>query len=297
MKIHHVRIIPNYLRLPIHLSSYIPGKTPLSTPAEVGTAVVVYLAIVFGIQCVMKDRPPLELTRAVRVHNLLLSIGSLILLLCIAEEIISLWSSLGFYSLVCSLSAYTEKLEFYYMVNYFFKYVEFLDTVFLALRKRPLAFLHVFHHATVTVLCHISLAYEVTGSWTIISVNLMVHVTMYYYYFATVGGAKFWWKKHLTIIQILQFVLDLGFITFFGYHHFTTENMVYLPRMGDCPALIAGEHDSRLLAACTVLILGSYLFLFLDFYRKSYKPRNRDRISVEKLQIRGYQLENRAKGD
>lgn len=29
-------------------------------------------------------------------------------------------------------------MEFYYMVNYYFKYLELLDTVFLALKKKPM---------------------------------------------------------------------------------------------------------------------------------------------------------------
>jgi hypothetical protein len=29
-------------------------------------------------------------------------------------------------------------MELYYMLNYYFKYIEFLDTVFLALKKKPL---------------------------------------------------------------------------------------------------------------------------------------------------------------
>lgn len=31
-----------------------------------------------------------------------------------------------------------QKLEFYYMINYYFKYIELLDTLFLALKKKPL---------------------------------------------------------------------------------------------------------------------------------------------------------------
>lgn len=33
-------------------------------------------------------------------------------------------------------------MEFYYMVNYFFKYLELLDTVFLAFKKKPLRTLY-----------------------------------------------------------------------------------------------------------------------------------------------------------
>jgi hypothetical protein len=32
----------------------------------------------------------------------------------------------------------SQRMEFYYMVNYYFKYLELLDTIFLALKKKPL---------------------------------------------------------------------------------------------------------------------------------------------------------------
>lgn len=32
----------------------------------------------------------------------------------------------------------SQRLEFYYMINYYFKYIELFDTVFLALKKKPL---------------------------------------------------------------------------------------------------------------------------------------------------------------
>jgi fatty acid elongase 3 len=39
-------------------------------------------------------------------------------------------------------------MEFYYMINYYFKYLELLDTVFLAFKKKPL---RAIRHASPTV--------------------------------------------------------------------------------------------------------------------------------------------------
>ncbi len=33
-------------------------------------------------------------------------------------------------------------MELYYIINYYIKYVELLDTVFLALKKKPLGMFH-----------------------------------------------------------------------------------------------------------------------------------------------------------
>lgn len=98
----------------------------------------------------------------------------------------------GPYWSICSTQAFNSTLVMYYIVNYYFKYVELLDTVFLVLKKKPLQFLHVFHHSATAVLCFTQLEGETSVQWVVIGINLWVHVIMYYYYYATAGGAKLW---------------------------------------------------------------------------------------------------------
>ena len=121
----------------------------------------------------MKTRQPLKLNGLFQLHNVILTLGSGLLLACMAEEVIPLLWRLGVFGAACSqkswtpvrclpsspgsavapvnpemnLRAYdmlcfltrgTQRLEFYYIINYYFKYLELLDTVFLVLKKKPL---------------------------------------------------------------------------------------------------------------------------------------------------------------
>ncbi|OWZ34191.1 fatty acid elongase [Cryptococcus neoformans AD2-60a] len=195
--------------------TWIPGESPLSTQKAVVAAVGTYLLVIFGGREMMKNRQPFKLKIPFQIHNVYLTLGSGLLLALMLEEIIPLFLKHGFFWSICNTSAFTPRLVTFYMINYYFKYVELIDTVFLVLKKKPLAFLHVFHHAATAVLCYTQLNGETSVQWVVITLNLTVHVIMYYYYYATAGGAKIWWKKYLTTLQITQFIIDL-FIVFFA---------------------------------------------------------------------------------
>ena len=61
-------------------------------------------------------------------------------------------------------------------------------------------------------------------SWVPITLNLGVHVVMYFYYaLAAVSTKPIWWKRYLTTMQILQFVLDLGFINVCLYVRYAAD--------------------------------------------------------------------------
>ncbi|KAI0348065.1 GNS1/SUR4 membrane protein [Trametopsis cervina] len=251
-------------KLPTYLTSYVVGETPLSTPTQVWSTLAAYLVIIFSTQAFMKSRPAYKLQIPFQIHNVFLSSGSLLLLALIVEEVApEVWKH-GLFWGMCNAGMWKSRLEFYYMVNYGFKYLELLDTLFLTLKKKPLAFLHVFHHSATALLCYTQLNGQTSIQWIPITINLGVHVLMYYYYYATAGGAKIWWKKYLTTIQIAQFVIDLISCYFGTYNYFAATYWPHLPHLGSC----AGTETAAIFGC---LLLSSYLLLFIDFYIQTYK--------------------------
>ncbi|KIJ61750.1 hypothetical protein HYDPIDRAFT_115567 [Hydnomerulius pinastri MD-312] len=254
--------------IPTHLTAYVPGETPFSTWPVVASMTATYLAVVFGTREIMKDREPLRLNALFRAHNLILSAGSLVLMTLIGEEVFLNWLKVGTYGSLCASEAYTQRLEFYLMLNYYFKYYEFIDTIFLAMKKKPLAFLHVYHHAATAVLAFVQLNARATVCWVAAFLNLGVHVIMYYYYFATAGGAKLWWKKYLTTIQICQFVIILAAAAFASYQYAAFNWFpTILPHIGNC----TGTPTAGIVGGGIIL---SYLLLFINFFIQTYNKKS-----------------------
>ena len=117
----------------------------------------------------------------------------------------------------------TNALWFYY----FSKAIEFLDTIFMVVRKRftQITFLHVFHHSTMFIIWWIVMTwipvriilfflfikliiyFQSGQAWFGPVLNSTVHVFMYAYYGLSVIPSlrdKLWWKRYITMFQLVR---------------------------------------------------------------------------------------------
>ncbi|CAO1635231.1 unnamed protein product [Parajaminaea phylloscopi] len=255
--------------IPRHLIIWQPPTTPLSTTTSACAAIATYLAVIFGGRELMKNRPAFgeSLKIPFLIHNLALTVGSGLLLAVMLEEIVPIILRGGPFYGICHEAAWTSRLETFYIINYYFKYWELLDTVFLVLKKKPLQFLHVYHHSATALLCFSQLHGKTSVSWVVITLNLAVHVLMYFYYALSSLKIRVPWKKAVTVLQITQFVIDLNVVYFASYVHWAYKWKLPLSSyFGDC----AGKEYA---AIAGVVCLTSYLFLFLSFYARTYQKK------------------------
>ncbi|EKD13357.1 uncharacterized protein L3040_002782 [Drepanopeziza brunnea f. sp. 'multigermtubi'] len=242
-----------------------PRVTPMSTLKESGLAILIYYVVIFGGRELMRNRPAFKLNALFMIHNFYLTSISAILLALFVEQLVPTLYNHGLFYTICDhKGGWTNELVILYYLNYLTKYLELIDTVFLVLKKKPLTFLHCYHHGATALLCYTQLIGLTSVSWTVISLNLLVHVVMYWYYFQSARGIRIWWKEWITRLQITQFVIALGFVYFASYTYFTSTYFPSMPNAGKC----AGEEFA---AFSGIAVISSYLVLFISFYLATYK--------------------------
>nr|XP_033794716.1 elongation of very long chain fatty acids protein 4 isoform X1 [Geotrypetes seraphini] len=209
----------------------------------------------------MKNREPMQLRFILIVYNF----GMVILNLFIFKELF-LGARAAGYSYICQTVDYSDnELEvriasalWWYYIS---KGVEYFDTVFFILRKKfnQISFLHVYHHCSVFTLWWIGIKWVAGGqSFFGAHMNAFIHVVMYLYYGLASCGPQLqkylWWKRYLTILQLVQFHVTIGH----------TALSLYI----DCP-FPKWMHWALIVYAVTFIVL------FANFYYQTYREPKR----------------------
>ncbi|KAK3909228.1 Elongation of very long chain fatty acids protein 4 [Frankliniella fusca] len=188
------------------------GWLMVDSPVPTLGYTVLYLIMVCVGPRLMKDRPPFSLKKFMIAYNLMMTAlnGYIAVELFIASTRMK-------YSYICQPVTFINHKEELRIANavwwyYFSKLLEFGDTLFFILRKKDkqLSFLHVYHHSTMFSLWWIGIKWVPSGSTFLPAmVNSFIHVLLYSYYGLAAMGPKvaqyLWWKKYLTILQLIQF--------------------------------------------------------------------------------------------
>uniref|UniRef100_A0A182Y7B6 Elongation of very long chain fatty acids protein n=1 Tax=Anopheles stephensi TaxID=30069 RepID=A0A182Y7B6_ANOST len=208
----------------------------------------------------MENRKPFELRKVLIVYNFLQVLFSTWLFY---EACVSGW--LAGYSLRCQPVDYSRSPMAMRMASgcwwyYFSKFTEFFDTIFFVMRKRydQVSTLHVIHHGIMPASVWWGVKFTPGGHSSFFGLlNTLVHIVMYTYYMLAAMGPKvqkyLWWKKYLTVFQMVQFILVMG-------HAF--QLLIW----NECNYPIAFAY---FIGAHAVM----FYFLFSNFYKQAYTVR------------------------
>ncbi|OWR46146.1 hypothetical protein KGM_215920 [Danaus plexippus plexippus] len=154
----------------------------------------------------MENRKPFELKQILIWYNLFQVIFSCWLFY---ESIASGWFTT--YSFRCQPVDYSRTPHAMRIVRgcwwyYFSKFTEFFDTF------NHVSKLHVIHHGIMPMSVWFGVKFTPGGHSTFFGMlNTFVHIVMYSYYLLAALGPQvqkyLWWKKYLTALQMVQFVL------------------------------------------------------------------------------------------
>ena len=270
----YVSILSNGKYVPSEFQ-FVTGKLPLSELPQVLGAIATYYLVIFGGRAILKNTTPLKLNFLFQIHNLFLTSVSGLLLTLMIEQLFPIIYRNGLFYAICDIGAWTQPMVTLYYCNYIVKFIEFIDTVFLVLKQKKLTFLHTYHHGATALLCYTQLVGTTSISWVPITLNLAVHVLMYWYYFLAARGIRVWWKEWVTRFQIIQFIFDIGFIYFAVYQKTVHLFFPSLPYCGDCVG-----STTATFVGCG--IISSYLFLFIGFYIDVYRRKDTKQSRVVK---------------
>jgi len=176
------------------------------------TVSVIYFLLIKLLQNVMTHRKALQLKSMLCAWNAVLAVFSIVGFIRFSEDLLHSLLTHGIDYAVCYSCHPNGVAAFWSLLFAVSKFVELGDTLFIVLRKRPLIFLHYYHHAAVLVYTVHSGAEHTAAGRAFISMNFLAHSCMYSYYTATAAGVRVPRLVQMTVtsIQTLQMLIGVA---------------------------------------------------------------------------------------
>jgi len=228
-------------------------------------ACVLYAALIICGRAYFESRPPLSWRRALAMWNFTLSAFSFIGMIRTAPQLIHNLYHMSLRDNICNNPESqfgSGSTGFWVQIFCLSKFPELIDTFFIVIHKKPLIFLHWYHHITVLLYCwHSYATTSPTGLW-FVSMNYAVHFIMYGYYYLMAMRLKPRWfnAMYITVAQISQMVVGVA-VTLLAFYYYEEDG----PGAAQNPCWVKKENN---LAA--FVMYGSYLFLFASFFVGRY---------------------------
>ncbi|VDM27784.1 unnamed protein product [Toxocara canis] len=216
---------------------------------------ILYLVSVATIVSIMRKRAAFGLRRALLCWNVALAAFSLFGFIRTSDEFFSVLLKYGYYQSVCYSYKPDGVTSYWSLMFLISKAVELGDTFFIVLRKRPLIFLHYYHHIAVLIYtAHSGAEHTGSGRW-FIWMNYLVHSVMYSYYAIVASGRRPPKRFAITVtsFQITQMIVGL----------IVCASVIFYKSRREC------QQSSPNVALC-LLIYASFAILFVRFFRKAY---------------------------
>jgi hypothetical protein len=236
--------------------------------------VIIYLmGIQIGTAYVARMKVPFDLKYPLAVWNAFLCVFSFIgMVKTVPVLILSLLTN-TYEHTVCADGLLTwgdGTTGFWVFLFIFSKIPELFDTMFIVLRRKPLIFLHWYHHVTVLLFCWNSYSSTAASGLYFVAMNYSVHAIMYgYYCLQALNMVPKWFPTIIiTMSQIAQMFVGT-FVCASGWYYLYTG----ADCKNDLTNLIAGA-----------LMYGSYLYLFCDFAVKRYLFPSKKSKGVKKVE-------------
>jgi len=226
-----------------------------------------YIISIFGIKTKMQDHKPFNLRMPLIAWNFALAVFSTMGALRTVSELFAVYKHIGFTGTLCHKGHAFDVTGFWLYLFVLSKIAEFIDTIFIVLRKRPLIFLHWYHHvetAYYSIWSYTSPLFPVSRYF--VALNYTVHSVMYTYY--TAKACHFHVPKFVSVavttLQVSQMFVGL----------FVIISAINTDCYNHPPALYAG--------LLTYII---YALLFVHLFYKAYLRPTSTIIDRKKVTI------------